>query len=364
MEALPELRTDRLLLRPFRSDDVDDVFAYACDPEWGRFLPLPKPYTRRNAEEFVAGCILVDGETRFEWAIVHEGRVSGGISLRVQRPGVAEMGYSIARALWGRGLTTEAARAVIKHAFDELGLVHVHAYADVRNEASWRVMEKLGMERVGVAHGDRLVRGERVDSVSYEILNEGTPPPAEQSAQHPAPTSPPELRTDRLLLRPFGLDDVDDVFAFAQDSEWGRYLEVPYPYTRRDAEEFVAKATVPHTGDKMRWAIVHEGRVSGFLNLTVESPDAAEVGYGIARALWGRGLVIEAVTAAITHGFESLGLSRIYAHAAVENEASFRVMEKLGMQREGVLRSHRLIHGEYVDDVLYAILREEWSPPA
>ena len=109
MEDHPQLRTPRLLLRPFRNGDVDDVFAYATDPEWGRYLPLPDPYTRRSAEEFVARCILVDGETRFEWAIVHEGRVSGSVSLTVSRPGSAEMGYSIARPLWGRGLTTEAA---------------------------------------------------------------------------------------------------------------------------------------------------------------------------------------------------------------------------------------------------------------
>ena len=173
----------------------------------------------------------------------------------------------------------------------------------------------------------------------------------------------PELRTDRLLLRPFRSEDVDDVFAYASDPEWGRFLEVPHPYTRRDAAEFVAKATASHMDNKRRWAIVHGGLASGFINLTVESAGAAEVGYGIARPLWGQGLVTEAVTAAITYGFESLGLSRIYAYADVENEASWRVMEKLGMKREGVLHRHRLIRGEYVDDVFNAILREEWTPP-
>ena len=174
---------------------------------------------------------------------------------------------------------------------------------------------------------------------------------------------PPEIRTERLLLRPFRSGDVGDVFAFASDPEWGRYLEVPHPYARRDAEEFVARVTTSHTDEKLRWAIVHAGKASGFLNLTVESPDAAEVGYGIARPLWGQGLVSEAVAAVITHGFESLGISRIYAFAAVENEASWRVMEKLGMRREAVLRRHRVIRGTCVDDVLYAIAQEDWSPP-
>ena len=172
MEDLPVLRTPRLLLRPYRSDDVDDVLAYATDPEWGRYLPLPDPYTRRSAEEFVARCILVDDETNPLWAVVYEGRVSGNLDLRVRSHGVAEMGYSIARPLWGQGLVTEAATAVIDYAFEILGLARVQALADIRNTGSWRVMEKLGMRREGLLRGNRLVHDQRVDDVFYAILRE------------------------------------------------------------------------------------------------------------------------------------------------------------------------------------------------
>lgn len=363
MEAIPELRTERLLLRPFHSGDVDDVFAYASNPEWSRYLPVPDPYTRRDAEEFVAGCILVDGERRFEWAVVHDGRVSGGVSLTIRRTGVAELGYSIARPLWGQGLTTEAARAVIAHAFEELGLVRIQAFADIRNAASWRVMEKLGMKRVGVAHGDRLVGEERVDSVFYELLQDHWSPADEQAAQPPAKAGLPELRTPRLLLRPYRMADVDDVFANATDPEWGRYIQVPSPYTPRHAEEFVARVVLTDPEDNLRWAVVHEGRVAGNVDLTPGPEGVAELGFAIARPLWGQGLVTEAAKAVLAYGFESLNLVRVFAYAVSTNAASLRVMEKLGMRREGVLRRHRLIRGEYVDDVFCSILREEWSPP-
>ena len=102
-EGPPEVHTERLLLRPFRSDDVDDVFAYASDPEWGRYLPVPDPYTHRDAEEFVARILLADHATRPMWAVVHGGRVSGGIDLTVYGRGTAEMGYSIAQAPLGSG---------------------------------------------------------------------------------------------------------------------------------------------------------------------------------------------------------------------------------------------------------------------
>lgn len=178
MEGPPRLRTRRLLLRPFSSDDVDDVLAYASDAGWNRYLGLPEPYTRRSAEQFVATAILADAETHPMWAIVHEGRVSGGINLTVRGRGGAEMGYSIARPLWGRGLTTEAVRAVLAYGFEGLALARIQAFADTRNEASWRVMEKGGMTREGVMRRNRLVRGQRVDDVLYAILREEWTPPA------------------------------------------------------------------------------------------------------------------------------------------------------------------------------------------
>ena len=178
MNEQPELRTERLLLRPFRSDDVDDVLGYATDPEWGRYLPVPDPYTRRSAERFVAGAILADPDTRPIWAIVHEGRVSGALNLTVRSPGRAELGYSIARQLWGRGLTTEAAAAVIGYGFESLELVRIFAMADVRNTASWRVMEKLGMQREGMLRRHAVLRGEHVDHVLYAVLADEWPPPS------------------------------------------------------------------------------------------------------------------------------------------------------------------------------------------
>ena len=163
----PTLATGRLVLRAYRSGDVDDVLAYAADREWGRYLPVPDPYTRADAEEFVAASALADGEWKYRWAITHGGRVRGGINLRVLEPGAGEIGYNVARPLWGRGLATEAAAAVVGFGFDGLGLERIEAVADIRNAASWRVMEKLGMRLQ--ARRIRLDAGERVDDVVYAV---------------------------------------------------------------------------------------------------------------------------------------------------------------------------------------------------
>ena len=93
-----ELRTERLLLRPFEFGDVEDVVSYASDPEVGRYLPLPQPYTRDDAVEFIAREVLVEWSTRPTFAIVFEGHVVGGVSLRVNPPNeIAEMGYVLGR---------------------------------------------------------------------------------------------------------------------------------------------------------------------------------------------------------------------------------------------------------------------------
>lgn len=170
---LPDIiETERLCLRPLKLEDVEDVLAYATDVEWARYLPVPQPYNRGHAEEFVASQILIDREHNPSWALVHNGTVIGGTNLRLDLENhVAELGYSVARRHWGQGFATEAARAVIDAAFQSLAdLNKVRAMADLRNRASQRVMDKLGMTREGVLRQNRLLRAEYVDEVWYGLL--------------------------------------------------------------------------------------------------------------------------------------------------------------------------------------------------
>jgi RimJ/RimL family protein N-acetyltransferase len=80
------------------------------------------------------------------------------------------MGYGVGRAHWGKGYATEAAAAVANWLFANTDIERLAATADTRNAGSWRVMEKLGMTREGVLRGDRVIRGERADTVVYAIL--------------------------------------------------------------------------------------------------------------------------------------------------------------------------------------------------
>ncbi len=177
---------------------------------------------------------------------------------------------------------------------------------------------------------------------------------------------PTELRTERLLLRPFRFDDLDDVVAYATDEEWSHYLfGIPQPYTRRSGEEFVAKAVLTEWEREPMLAIVLNGKVIGGVTLRVEREHRlAELGYSIGLEHWGKGLAVEAARALIGWAFPAYDLQKIYARADAHNRRSWRVMEKLGMTREGLLRSHRLVRGERDDEVIYGLLRPEWEAQA
>ncbi len=171
---LPEtIRTPRLLLRPIKLTDIDDVFAYARDPEWSRFLPIEQPYERRLAEQFVARQALADWDESPEWGIEYEGRVVGTVALRPDRKHRrAGIGYALARWLWGQGIMTEAAGAIVDQAFQQLAIERLDSFAIAGNVGSTRVMEKLGMQREGVLRRRRMQRGELYDEVHYSILRD------------------------------------------------------------------------------------------------------------------------------------------------------------------------------------------------
>ena len=178
------------------------------------------------------------------------------------------------------------------------------------------------------------------------------------------PRTPERIETGRLILRRFSIGDVQDVYAYASDPEWARYLPaIPRPYTFRDAEKFVAGTLLGHWETRPVWAIELHGKAVGGINLTFDWENrSGALGYSIARPHWGKGLMTEAAGAAIDAAFQSLpDLNRVWATADARNGASQRVMEKLGMVREALLRQHRFNRGEPFDEVLYGILREEWA---
>jgi ribosomal-protein-alanine N-acetyltransferase len=143
------IHTPRLLLRKFRETDVDDALACRNDPEFARFLRhIPQPYTREHAIAFVETNMTEPWDEFPTFAVVIDDRVIGTVNFNIAGR-TAMIGYAIARAHWGRGVATEAARAAIDWLFANHAIDELWASTQPDNVRSRRVLEKLGMRYVG-----------------------------------------------------------------------------------------------------------------------------------------------------------------------------------------------------------------------
>lgn len=167
------------------------------------------------------------------------------------------------------------------------------------------------------------------------------------------------IKTERLYLTPIALGDAQQVQRLAGDEAIARdALSIPHPFHDRMAEAWISSL-----GDGDAVFAIREGvstPLAGLVGLQRGAMEGvAEFSYWIGKAHWGRGYATEAAAAVVAYGFERLGLRRIFATSLVRNPASERVLEKVGMREEGVLRQRVEHWGRYEDLRLHGMLRGE-----
>ncbi len=177
----------------------------------------------------------------------------------------------------------------------------------------------------------------------------------------------PTLSTNRLTLRPFVLDDAWDVERLAGMREIAdTTLNIPHPYPVGAATRWIeTHAPAWAAGTGVTYAIVEAstGKLAGVVSLMQIHREfkRAELGYWIAVDQWNKGFATEASEALLDFGFRTMGLHRIESTHFVRNPASGKVMQKLGMQQEGIERDCALKWDRYESLVRYAILESEWK---
>lgn len=155
MEVFPELHTPRLHLRKLQVEDFPSLILYANNRKISdQILNLPHPFQEPNAVFRIS--YVVQGfknKTRYAFAIVLRARdeLIGEISLHLEEGNKAQLAYWIGEPFWGRGIATEAARAVLKFGFEQLTLDLVYATCHVENKASEKVLLNTGMKWNGFA---------------------------------------------------------------------------------------------------------------------------------------------------------------------------------------------------------------------
>jgi RimJ/RimL family protein N-acetyltransferase len=173
----------------------------------------------------------------------------------------------------------------------------------------------------------------------------------------------PEIRTQRLLLRAFRANDINDLVRLAGAREVAATTaRIPHPYTEADARHFLdIQKTDEAFGYAFAITLLSTRELCGAVGLhPVPGQPRAELAYWIGVPHWGNGYATEAAQAVIAFGFDTLNVHRIFAGYFSGNEASRRVLEKLGMKHEGTSREHIEKWGKFLDLENYAILEPEW----
>jgi ribosomal-protein-alanine N-acetyltransferase len=176
----------------------------------------------------------------------------------------------------------------------------------------------------------------------------------------------PTLHTKRLILRKMSLDDAEDVFNYSKEPEVFKFVGGKVHQTVKDSEQFLKEISEKYRRREIIvWGIFYKEHSKlighcGFIKWDIEQA-RAEIDYLLSKEYWGQGLMTEAVKEVICFGFEKMQLNRIQGICEVANTASARVMEKAGMQFEGVLRSYIQHDGRPLDMKMCSIIRNEWS---
>lgn len=171
----PTLETERLRLRPFTVADGDDLFTLQSDAHVLRYWDSPPWVDRASIGRFLAGCERMAEEgsgARVAIERTSDQAFVGWCTFNSWNPDFrsASLGYCLTEAAWGHGYATEAARVLLRWAFETLDLNRVQSETDTRNGASARVLEKLGFVREGTLREDCIVNGDVSDSWVYGLL--------------------------------------------------------------------------------------------------------------------------------------------------------------------------------------------------
>ncbi len=162
----------------------------------------------------------------------------------------------------------------------------------------------------------------------------------------------------KFKLRPWKLNDIDDLVCFADNPKIAANLtnHFPNPYYHKDAEDFIKKVLL-HDPTQV-FAIEVDGKAAGAIGVFPQSDihlRNMELGYWLAEKYWGKGITTQAVKQIIDYGFNTFDVNRIYAVPFETNIGSHRVLEKAGFKLEAKFEKTIYKNGEYLDELVYAI---------
>ena len=364
-QSAPTLTDGVVTLRAHRADDVPRQVEQCRDPVSIAWTTVPTPYDEADAREYgleVMPAGWVDGS---EWgfAVEFEGRYAGTVSLRDEGPGRAEIAYGAHPDVRGTGAMLKALRLLVDWGFAELDLETIVWQAFTGNWPSRRVAWRLGVTVEGTLRRYLPQRGERRDAWIGTLLKDDPREPRDTWLEIPV------LEGDGFRLRPVRESDAPRIHEGTAEPATEHWLgHKPAPYTLDDAQHYVERRReLAATGQCVTWAIADpdDDRILGTVLWFNWTPEVeCELGWWIHPDARGRGLATKSARLVVGHVFETLGVKRVTAYAAVDNTASRHVAEAVGFRQYGVERSGAQIRDAWVDMALYDVTASEWAAGA
>jgi RimJ/RimL family protein N-acetyltransferase len=318
-EALLNLETDRLFLRPFAESDYPLILRISSDPDtirylyyWGRIGWTPETDARRFLDYALKNWQKTPIRAR-EYCVVHketnEAIGDGSVEWVENEPGTAEIGWILLPDCRGRGFATEMGRELMRAAFEIMNADRVIAHCDARNAPSYHVMERLGMRLDHIEKEARPIKREgeiKGDECTYLITREEWQLQTAWAEYHTY-----SCRFDHFIELPQLTDGAVSL-----------QLEEAKPADP-------VKKHVP----AYHFRIVCQGLPVGYINLRIGYPDSlfygGQIGYGVAEAFRGRGIAGTACRL-LSPVMRAHGMKTALITNEVTNAASRRVCEKIG----------------------------------
>ena len=295
----------------------------------------------------------------FPVGLWYQGALAGMIRLNPIHRGCTSLGYWLGEAYQGKGLITLGCRALIHHAFTNLGAHRIEIGTALANSRSQAVAERLGFTPEGIRRESYPVGGQYFDVRVYALL-------AQEWQAEPVVLFRRPLDDD-TELRLMELHYAETLHRLIEtDREhlgrWFPWAEAPHTLQERQA---FLKRTLQRfvEGNGMLCGIWHRGAFAGAIEMLHIDRRArsTEFGYWLGERFQGKGLMTRACRAIIDHAFSTLNLNRVVIGALEENTRSRAVAERMGFTLEGTFRQAWWHKDHFADLVKYSVLKEEWK---
>ena len=347
---MPDIHTDRLVLRTLRSEDAGWIARDIVNPDVQRWLTSPPhPYELHHAEEFVAE----NSNSADYRTIVCDGEPIGVISID------SELGYWLAQRAWGNGYVTEAAYGMLHHRFSHGGGPVLSGWL-VGNDRSEAVLRKLGF--VDAYHEfqyanflGQKVRTERVTLSDISRLI------APQQISGAVEAHLPYLKTNRLKTRPLVTADLDEFRKFAGQEQVAKMTgSVPSPFSLDEAEKWLELRGWNNPPGFMIAVTLTDGTLIG--SIGCGPAPTYDIGYLISPEASGNGYASEICTALVDAMFmDEEGPTSLNACVFTDNPASARVLDKCGFEYIADCLGSSRARLEPATNWQYRLSREDWK---